>query len=116
MMRRIASILLILILLITENASTLVNPGETLEQPAAVELDTIIREIELGVPPEGPLSDREFLMPEGVSIDDVKNLWRVAAPFVSHGADDDIFVMLSQAWGEPLGFRTRLGLGTIASP
>ncbi len=90
MMRRIASILLILILLATEHASIPVNVAETEDhQPTIVELDTLIREIELGIPPEGPLSDREFLMPEGVSIDDVKNLWRCAAPFVSHGADDN---------------------------
>ncbi|MBO3754616.1 MAG: hypothetical protein FGF53_07070, partial [Candidatus Brockarchaeota archaeon] len=90
MIRRITGILLILILLTTaENASIMVKPGEAGEQPASVELDALIREIELGIPPEGPLSDREFLMPEGVSVDDVKNLWRCAAPFVSYGADDN---------------------------
>ncbi|MBO3754377.1 MAG: hypothetical protein FGF53_05830 [Candidatus Brockarchaeota archaeon] len=89
MIRRVTGILLILTLLITEYVSIPVNLGETGEQPAGVELDTVIREIELGTPPEGPLSDREFLMPEGISVDDVKNLWRFAAPFVSHGTDDN---------------------------
>ena len=116
MMRRIASILLILILLITENASILVNPGETLEQPAAVELDTIIREIELGVPPEGPLSDREFLMPEGVSIDDVKNLWRIAAPFVSHGADDDDIRNAFASLGETIRLPDAVRIGNDSFP
>ncbi|MBO3754916.1 MAG: hypothetical protein FGF53_08610, partial [Candidatus Brockarchaeota archaeon] len=89
MIRRVTGILLIFILLTAENPIILVKPSEAGEQPTAVELDTVIREIELGIPPEGPLSDREFLMPEGVSVDDVKNLWRYAAPFVSYGADDN---------------------------
>ncbi|MBO3798538.1 MAG: hypothetical protein JTT13_06695 [Candidatus Brockarchaeota archaeon] len=89
MMKRVTGILLILILLAAENPVILVNLGGAGEQPASVELDTLIREIELGIPPEGPLSDREFIMPEGVSMDDVKNLWRYAASFVSHGADDN---------------------------
>ncbi|MEM2047770.1 MAG: hypothetical protein QXZ06_07810, partial [Candidatus Jordarchaeales archaeon] len=97
MMRRVTGILLILILLAAENPIILVNLGGAEEhQPTSVELDALVREIELGIPPEGPLSDREFLMPKGVSVEDVKNLWRCAAPFVSHGADDnDIRVAFS---------------------
>ncbi|MBO3799304.1 MAG: hypothetical protein QW491_06240 [Thermoproteota archaeon] len=89
MIRRVTGILLILILLAAESPAILVNPGGAGEHQPSVELDAVIREIELGIPPEGPLSDREFLIPEGVSIDDVKNLWRCAAPFISYGADDN---------------------------
>ncbi|MEM2057560.1 MAG: hypothetical protein QXO76_04850, partial [Thermoproteota archaeon] len=75
MIRRVTGILLILILLAAENPIILVNLGGAEEhQPTSVELDALVREIELGIPPEGPLSDREFLMPEGVSIDDVRIL------------------------------------------
>ncbi|MEM3905845.1 MAG: hypothetical protein QXZ17_03100, partial [Nitrososphaerota archaeon] len=117
MIRRVTGILLILILLAAENPIILVNLGEAEEhQPTIVELDAVIREVELGIPPEGPLSDREFLMPEGVSIDDVKNLWRCAAPFVSHGADDNDIRVAFESLRETVRLPDAVRIGNESFP
>jgi hypothetical protein len=60
------------------------------EQPdVAGELDAFLRELQAGIPPEGALADREFVIPEGFPVEAAKEIWHSVALLVSCGASDE---------------------------
>jgi hypothetical protein len=55
----------------------------------AGELDAFLRELQAGIPPEGALADREFVIPEGFPVEAAKEIWHSVALLVSCGASDE---------------------------
>jgi len=49
----------------------------------------IQEQLEKGMPHEGPLLERNYVVPEGMSIEEADKLWVAVAPFISLGCDEN---------------------------